>query len=110
MSGTASCSVAGFRNIGFGRRLFSAAVLSAAVLATVGLPDPWPAAPMELPPNEVGVTGYFDTTVSMGGAMRVSERDGRLVALANGGRAFSFNEDDGNLNYDRGDSFPSTPR
>ena len=39
----------------------------------------------------------------MGAAMRVSERDELLFSRGNGGKALSFNNDDGNLNYDRGD-------
>ena len=73
------------------------------VLSAVGLSMPRSAAAMQLPANDSGITGYFDTTVSMGAAMRVSGRDERLFSIRSGGKARSFNSDDGNLNYDRGD-------
>ena len=57
----------------------------------------------ELPYNESGITGYFDTTVSIGTAIRTQGRDKAIIAIANGGYAPSFNEDDGNLNYNKGD-------
>ena len=44
----------------------------------------------------------LDTTVSYGATWRVDDPDARLIGLANGGRAFSVNGDDGNLNYDTG--------
>lgn len=47
--------------------------------------------------------GSFDTTLSLGFAWRVQERDPALVGIANGGTARSVNEDDGNLNYDKND-------
>ena len=73
------------------------------LLSAVGLSMPRSAAAMQLPANDSGITGYFDTTVSMGAAMRVSGRDERLFSIRSGGKARSFNSDDGNLNYDRGD-------
>ena len=51
------------------------------------------------------VTGHFDTTLSMGLAWRVSDRDPNIVGASNGGTGQSLNGDDGNLNYDRGDIF-----
>ena len=75
----------------------------AVLLSAVGLSMPGSAAAMQLPANDSGITGYFDTTVSMGAAMRVSGRDERLFSIRSGGKARSFNSDDGNLNYDRGD-------
>jgi len=42
------------------------------------------------------------TTVSYGLTWRVEDPDSNLIGLANGGRAFSVNGDDGNLNYDTG--------
>jgi len=48
------------------------------------------------------VSGSFDTTLSWGQNYRVSDRDTDLIGLANGGRAFSVNADDGNLNHDPG--------
>ena len=49
------------------------------------------------------VKGAFDTRVAIGTTIRVSDRDKNLVGIANGGKAYSVNGDDGNLNYDKGD-------
>lgn len=57
----------------------------------------------ELPYNESGITGYFDTTISIGAAIRTQAQDKAIIAIANGGYAPSFNQDDGNLNYNKGD-------
>jgi len=46
--------------------------------------------------------GSLDTTLSYGLSWRVEKRDSDLIGIANGGKAFSVNGDDGNLNYDRG--------
>ncbi len=54
------------------------------------------------------VSGQFDTTLSWGTAMRVSERNQAIVGMQNGGTAFSVNGDDGNLNYHKGDLFSYT--
>ncbi|MGW8313680.1 MAG: DUF1302 domain-containing protein [Desulfuromonadales bacterium] len=48
------------------------------------------------------VDGSFDSTLSYGVSMRVADRDEHLVGLANGGKAYSVNGDDGNLNYNEG--------
>lgn len=58
---------------------------------------------LELPSNESGITGYFDTTVSIGAAKRTQGRKSKLIAVSNGGAAWSINDDDGNLNFDPGD-------
>lgn len=47
-------------------------------------------------------TASIDTTVSAGVSSRVEERDLSLICTANGGSAFGCNNDDGNLNYDKG--------
>ena len=91
-----SCSSFGFR-----RTLLAAC--AAVVLTAAGAPESRPAAAAELPRNQMGVTGYFDTTVSAGAAMRTRGRDSGLVGTANGGTAYSINGDDGNLNYGKGD-------
>jgi hypothetical protein len=52
--------------------------------------------------NGESVQARLDTTVSYGLQWRVQDRDGHLVGIANGGRAFGVNGDDGNLNYDKG--------
>ena len=49
-----------------------------------------------------GWQGSFDTTVSMGVLNRVEGRNPDLIGRANGGRAASTNQDDGDLNYGRG--------
>ncbi len=46
--------------------------------------------------------GNLDTTLSYGLSYRTQSRDERLIGIANGGRAFSVNADDGNLNYSTG--------
>ena len=51
------------------------------------------------------VEGSLDTTVSYGLSYRTAERDRDIVGIANGGRAYSVNGDDGNLNYDDADYF-----
>ena len=54
--------------------------------------------------NESGsVTGSFDTTISIGAMWRMQDQDPALIGITNGGTSRSVNEDDGNLNYDRGD-------
>ena len=65
--------------------------------------QPHQSAALELSSGESGITGYFDTTVSIGAAKRTQGRKSKLVAASNGGSAWSINEDDGNLNYDPGD-------
>jgi len=50
---------------------------------------------------EIGeVYGSWDTTFTYGQAYRTADRDPDLIGRANGGRAFSVNFDDGDLNYD----------
>ncbi len=46
--------------------------------------------------------GSWDTTLSYGLMARVQDRDKNLIGIANGGRAYSVNGDDGNLNYGQG--------
>ena len=53
------------------------------------------------------VEGSLDSTLSYGMSWRVADRDQDIIGLANGGRAYSVNGDDGNLNYDDGDTFSS---
>ncbi len=86
-----------------GRPWAPAARVLAGLMIAAGLFHPGSAAALPLPANDSGVTGYFDTTVSIGAAMRVSGRDELLFSRASGGNAYTFNSDDGNLNYDRGD-------
>jgi len=44
----------------------------------------------------------LDSTVSYGMMWRVADRDDGIVGIANGGKKYSVNYDDGNLNYDTG--------
>ncbi|MEE8622409.1 MAG: DUF1302 family protein, partial [Alphaproteobacteria bacterium] len=75
------------------------AVIAAALGLAIAVSQPAEAVDLEF--GEV--TGSFDTTVSIGASIRVQDRDSALIALVNGGSAFSANADNGNLNYDRGD-------
>lgn len=43
-----------------------------------------------------------DTTVSWGGRVRVQDTDMRIIGLPSGGKAFSVNGDDGDLNFKNG--------
>jgi hypothetical protein len=72
------------------------------VVLTVMLAMLWgvPAAAFQF--NFGEVDGSFDTTLSYGVSWRVSDRDEDIIGIANGGRAYSVNGDDGNLNYDDG--------
>src|SRR3954469_11669481 len=54
-------------------------------------------------PNDVKLS--VDTTLSYGVSVRTGKRDPQLYGIANGGTARSVNEDNGNLNFDRGDVF-----
>ncbi len=53
------------------------------------------------------VEGSLDSTISYGMSWRMSDQDKDIIGLANGGRAYSVNGDDGNLNYDKNDAFSS---
>jgi hypothetical protein len=44
----------------------------------------------------------LDSTLSWGMLYRQEKRDEGIIGIANGGKAYSVNYDDGNLNYDRG--------
>jgi Protein of unknown function (DUF1302) len=48
------------------------------------------------------LSGSLDTTVSMGSSSRVQRKDADNIGIANGGTAFSTNNDNGNLNHSRG--------
>lgn len=52
-----------------------------------------------------GVRANVDTTLSYGISVRAEERSKELIGIANGGTSRSVNEDDGNLNFDKGDPF-----
>ena len=52
-----------------------------------------------------GVKANLDTTITYGVSIRASERDPNLIGIANGGTSRSVNEDDGDLNFDKGKPF-----
>jgi len=54
--------------------------------------------------NVGDVDAAFDTTLSAGATWRTTDRDSRLIGQSNGGDASSTNYDDGNLNFDKGDT------
>ncbi len=54
------------------------------------------------------VQASLDSTLSYGLSWRVADRDNDIIGLANGGKAYSLNGDDGNLNYDDGKLFSNT--
>lgn len=75
-------------------------MLSVVVTASVMLP----AQAFEFANGSGEITGSFDTTISAGAAWRTQNRDPALIGIRNGGTARSVNGDDGNLNYNKGDS------
>ena len=95
--------LAGFREmqVGFLRR--SGGCTAAAILMLAASGFPAQALAVELFPAGSEATGYLDTTVSTGIAVRTRGRTSDLVGVSNGGTAHSINGDDGNLNYDKGD-------
>jgi hypothetical protein len=52
-----------------------------------------------------GLKANVDTTLTYGIAVRASKRDPALIGIANGGTSRSVNEDDGDLNFERGKPF-----
>src|SRR5210317_1510221 len=56
------------------------------------------------------VDGSFDSTLSYGMSWRMSDQDKDIISLQEGGRAYSGNYDDGNLNYDKGDLISNTAK
>lgn len=54
--------------------------------------------------NVGDVDAAFDTTLSAGATWRTTDRDSRLIGTGNGGTASTVNYDDGNLNFDKGDT------
>ena len=79
-------------------RLSSMATAVALALGIAG-----PAQSFEFTSAGGEVTGSFDTTLSLGARWRMEKPDSALIGIANGGTARSVNEDDGNLNWDRGE-------
>jgi hypothetical protein len=52
-----------------------------------------------------GIRTSVDTTISYGIAIRAEDRDASLIGIANGGTSRSVNEDNGDLNFDKGHPF-----
>lgn len=52
--------------------------------------------------NRGELRGSFDTTITVGALFRVQDQANDLVGWTNGGSLYTFNGDDGNLNYDKG--------
>ena len=50
------------------------------------------------------IDGSLDSTVSLGGTWRMEDQDPSLICISNGGTSRSCNDDDGNLNYEKGDA------
>ena len=52
-----------------------------------------------------GLTASVDTTLSYGISIRDGNQDKMLIGITNGGTSRTANEDDGDLNYKKGDVF-----
>jgi hypothetical protein len=74
----------------------------AAVLAAAAGLAVLPAQAIEYTTESGAATINWDTTVTVGTAFRIQDRDCNLIAVADGGCGRSPNIDDGNLNYDTG--------
>ena len=92
---------------GSGARLRRVGTLAAAVALALGVGAP--AQGFEFSSDTGELWGSFDTTVSLGARWRMQKPDSSLIGIANrdaapnGGTARSVNEDDGNLNWERGE-------
>ncbi len=89
------------------RRILPRVVLTMLGLLVLGTT---PLLAIELFPPDSELQGNFNTTISIGAAMRVSDPDSDLVGVMNGGKAYSINGDNGNLNYDSGDIVSATTK
>ena len=52
-----------------------------------------------------GARANLDTTITYGISIRAKDRDPSLIGIANGGTSRSVNEDNGDLNFDKGKPF-----
>ena len=52
-----------------------------------------------------GIKASLDTTLSYGVSIRAQDRDASLIGIANGGTSRSVNEDNGDLNFEKGKAF-----
>jgi hypothetical protein len=57
-----------------------------------------------------GIRANVDTTISYAVAIRQGDRDPTLIGIANGGTSRSANEDNGDLNFDKGHPFQNLVR
>lgn len=64
---------------------------------------PGPASAIPIESADGALMGSLDTTVTTGAAVRASDRNYNLIGQQNGGRAWSINADDGDLNWGRWD-------
>jgi hypothetical protein len=87
------------RKVHTGRRPPLAVMALAAVLAAGSWPN---AQAVSFRSSSGDWTGSWDTTIGYGQGWRVSDKDCRLIAIANGGCGYSPNGDDGDLNYGKG--------
>jgi hypothetical protein len=83
--------------------LWQAIVLAVLVGMILGVDAAGPSSARALDISTGPIKGSLDTTVSAGIAIRVEERDPRIVAQVNGGTGYDPDVDDGNLNFDQGD-------
>ena len=81
-------------------RQTSRSVVFAALAAALLVPPAWRAHAID--GKEGDLHWSWDTTLSYGLFTRLEKRDPAIVGLGAGGKAFSVNGDDGNLNYDTG--------
>lgn len=82
----------------FGRRGGRVAVLAAMVALCVYFTNA-----QAIQFNLGKVDGSLDTTLTYGMLFRVAKRDPSLIGIANGGTSRSVNNDDGDINFKRGD-------
>ena len=57
-----------------------------------------------------GYSIELNNTVTVGAMMRAQDRDAKLIGIANGGKSYSTNKDDGDLAFDRGDIVSSVAK
>jgi hypothetical protein len=84
-------------------RPLAAVILLALIGPVVAIDGAAPGSAWALDISTGPIKGSLDTTVSTGIAIRVEERDPRIVAQVNGGTGYDADVDDGNLNFDPGD-------
>lgn len=75
--------------------------LVAAAAAAFGLTLAPSATALEFEHNDVSL--IVDSELTIGAAWRVAKRDQDNIGISNGGNAYSTNNDDGNLAFDKGD-------